>query len=72
MNIETIIERGGSVGQLATRLGVSHSTVCDWRRAGVIPAARAVQISREFDIPIDDVLALVRVPSGERLERVEA
>lgn len=34
----------GSVAEAARRLGVSHAAVWSWRRLGVVPPKRAVQI----------------------------
>jgi len=60
MDVQDIIDAAGGVGKLATKLGVSHSTVCDWKRGDFIPGARLPQISRELGIAVDAIAPLVR------------
>lgn len=52
MTVDEIVEAAGSVGKLAALCGVSHSSVCDWRRRERIPVERALQINDKLDIPL--------------------
>jgi transcriptional regulator with XRE-family HTH domain len=60
MDVTTLIKQAGGVNALARRLGVSHPTICDWRRSGSIPAGRMFQVSHELDVPIETLAALIR------------
>lgn len=60
MDIQTLIDRGGGVSRFAASLGVSHSTVCDWKRVGALPGARLSQVSRILGLPLEEVASLVR------------
>lgn len=62
MDTQNLIDRAGGVVALAKLLGVNHSTVCGWNREGHIPGNRVRQISRALDLPLPDILALVREP----------
>lgn len=64
MDIDTLIHSAGGVGKFASKLNVSHSTICDWRRSGFIPGARAIQVSRLLGLPLDDISLFVRVPKS--------
>jgi len=65
MDVETLIKDAGGVGKLAAKLGVSHTSVCDWKRVGFIPSARIVQISAATAIPVEALSKLIRpVASG--------
>lgn len=55
MTVDQIITAGGGVGKLAEVLGVSHSSVCDWRRADRIPVPRALAIHEKLGIPLHDI-----------------
>lgn len=55
MTIDAIISAAGGVGKLAEILGVSHSSVCDWRRAERIPVARALVIHESLAIPLHEI-----------------
>jgi DNA-binding transcriptional regulator YdaS (Cro superfamily) len=55
MTVDEIISAAGGVGKLAGLLGVSHSSVCDWRRADRIPVERAIAISDALDIPRHEI-----------------
>ena len=65
MDIEALIEKAGGVGKLAGKLGVSHSAICDWKRAGAIPAGRAIQISRTLNVPVEKILELTKQSPSE-------
>lgn len=47
---------------VARELGVSYSTVCGWKADGVLPSFRAIQISKKFGIPMDDLEPFIREP----------
>lgn len=67
--VEALVERAGGVKRMALLLGVSHSSVIDWKHAGYIPGGRALQISQVLHIDPKRILKLVR-PNGERYGRV--
>ena len=46
--IALLKEKGGSLRQLAARLGIAHTSISRWKR---VPQDRIVQIEKEFDIP---------------------
>lgn len=52
----------GRVGTVARELGVSYSTVCGWKAEGVLPSFRAIQISKKFGVPMDDLEPFIREP----------
>lgn len=60
MDVHTLIERTGGVGRLASALGVSHSTVCDWKRLGRLPSSRAIEIGKRLGLSVEAVAALAR------------
>lgn len=60
MDVQKLITNAGGVGKLAQRLGVKHSTVCDWKRTGWVPGNRVSQISKELGVSASEVLTLVR------------
>lgn len=60
MNVHELIERAGTVGKLARRLGVAHNTVSDWKRSGFIPGSRLAQARREFDLTAEETLGLAQ------------
>ena len=55
MTVNEIIEVGGGVGRLAALLGVSHSSVCDWRRIERVPVERALAIHEKLAIPLSEI-----------------
>lgn len=65
MNVQTIIQKAGGVGKLATLLGVSHPTVSEWKRTGFIPGGRLVQISRKLDVKVEELSALIKPSDAE-------
>ena len=64
MDVHLLAQKAGGVGKFALLLGVRHSTICDWKRSGYIPAGRLPRISRALNIPLDTMWPLVR-PSAE-------
>ena len=66
MDVQTLIDKAGSVVDLATRLSVARTTVLDWKRTNNIPGNRVAQISEELDIPADQLLPLVQPPKPAR------
>ena len=66
MNVRTIIRAGGGVVATATKLGVSHSTICDWQRSNCVPASRIRQISAVFGFPLEQVAKLTNPPRQPR------
>ena len=68
MNVRTIIRAGGGVTATAVKLGVSHSTICDWQRSNCIPASRIRQIAAVFGIPLDRVAKLTSPPRQRRAD----
>jgi DNA-binding transcriptional regulator YdaS (Cro superfamily) len=55
MSVDEIIEKAGGVGKLAEILGVSHSSVCDWRRSERVPVQRAIAIHETLGIPLHKI-----------------
>lgn len=49
--IQRAIDIAGGANQLAEKLGVSHQAVYVWLRKGWVPAQRALEIEKLFDIP---------------------
>jgi DNA-binding transcriptional regulator YdaS (Cro superfamily) len=49
--IQRAIGIAGGANQLAEKLGVSHQAVYVWLRKGWVPAQRALEIEKLFDIP---------------------
>jgi len=66
MTVDDIIYVAGGVGQLARLVGVSHSSVCDWRRAARIPVERAMAIHERLAIPLHEIRPDVWRPEPER------
>lgn len=48
--IEKIIELAGGPLALAEQLGVTHQAVYNWRTRGHVPAARAIQLEKMYDV----------------------
>jgi DNA-binding transcriptional regulator YdaS (Cro superfamily) len=55
MTVDEIIAAAGGVGKLAKLAGVSHSSVCDWRRASRVPVERALVIHELLKIPLTEI-----------------
>jgi DNA-binding transcriptional regulator YdaS (Cro superfamily) len=53
--IKKAIEMAGGANPLAAKLGVSHQAVYVWLRNGWVPAQRALEIEKLFDIPRADL-----------------
>ena len=68
MDVRTIIRAGGGVVATAVKLGVSHSSICDWQRTGRIPASRITQIAAVFDLPLAQVAKLAAPPRRKRAD----
>ena len=49
--IKKAIDIAGGANPLADKLGVSHQAVYVWLRKGWVPAQRALEIEKMFDIP---------------------
>jgi DNA-binding transcriptional regulator YdaS (Cro superfamily) len=49
--IQKAIDMAGGANPLAHKLGVSHQAVYVWLRKGWVPAHRALEIEKLFDIP---------------------
>lgn len=62
MDVQTLIDKAGSVPELAALAGVARTTVLDWKRTGYVPGNRVAQISKALDLPAEDVLKLVQPP----------
>jgi hypothetical protein len=60
MDVTTLIKLGGGVNAFAQRLGVSHPTICDWRRDGRIPPGRMFQVCHVLGLQVEDIQHLVR------------
>ena len=56
-NINRAIEKAGGVAQLGKALGVTHQAVCLWRKKGVVPVERAVDIERLYGIPAVNIVS---------------
>lgn len=66
MDVQTLVDRAGSVVKLADIAGVSRTTVLDWKRTGFLPGARIHRISKKLGIPLEQVARLVRPAGGNR------
>lgn len=55
MTVDEIIRAGGGVSKLAELLGVSHSSVCDWKRVERVPVERALAIHEKLAIPLSEI-----------------
>jgi len=53
--IQRAIDMAGGANPLAAKLGVSHQAVYVWLRKGWVPAQRALEIEKLFDIPRADL-----------------
>jgi DNA-binding transcriptional regulator YdaS (Cro superfamily) len=49
--IKKAVDLAGGANPLALKLGVSHQAVYVWIRKGWVPAHRALEIEKMFDIP---------------------
>lgn len=65
MDMNEILEKVGGVSKLAGLLGVAHPTVSEWKRTGIVPASRIVQISSAIDVPLADVIDLASPPRAK-------
>ena len=66
MTVDDIVSAAGGVSELARLLGVSHSSVCDWKRIGRVPVERALAIHDQLQIPLHEIRPDVwRAPSPE-------
>ncbi len=68
MDVQTLIDAGGGVTKLAAKLGVSHSTVLDWKRGKTIPGNRVKQLSAVLDLPLDELVDLANLPRRKKAE----
>lgn len=62
MTVQDLIVLAGGVNKLAKLCKVSHSSVCDWNRSGLIPGHRVPRISKALGISADALMPLVSVP----------
>lgn len=53
--IKKAIELAGGANALATKLGVTHQAVYTWVQRGWVPAQRAIEIEKIFDVPRGDL-----------------
>jgi len=53
--IQRAIDIAGGANPLAEKLGVSHQAVYVWLRKGWVPAQRALEIEKMFEIPRADL-----------------
>lgn len=51
MDINAIIAAGGGPSKLGAALGLKHSSVCDWRLGGKVPARHVPKLSELTGIP---------------------
>jgi hypothetical protein len=59
----------GAVNALAEVAGVHHSTVCGWKRAGLVPVPRARIIGETLGIPLHMIRPDVWTPPPPRRSR---
>ena len=53
--IKKVIELAGGANALAAKLGVTHQAVYAWVQRGWVPAQRAIEIEKLFDVPRGDL-----------------
>jgi DNA-binding transcriptional regulator YdaS (Cro superfamily) len=53
--VDRVIEKAGGVNALARTLGFHHTSIIDWRRAGQIPAKRALRVHQITGIPLHEL-----------------
>jgi hypothetical protein len=58
LTIETLVTSLGGVGEAAKKLGRSHSTICDWKRSGLLPAPALADVHRATGIDPAKLLKL--------------
>lgn len=66
MDVNTLIQRAGSVTKLANMLGVAHNTVSDWKRSGFLPGNRIGQVKEVFRLEADDILGLIQPSANSK------
>ena len=55
MTVDEIAAKAGGVTRLAELIGVSHSSVCDWKRVERVPVERALAIHEKLSIPLHEI-----------------
>ena len=58
MTLEALIETAGGVGKFAAVMGVSTSTVYDWKNIGRLPGMRLSHARAAFGLTAEQALAL--------------
>jgi hypothetical protein len=69
MDVVDLIERAGGIHGMAAIANVNRTTVYDWKRFGFIPTAKAKVISVGLGVPLEDVIALQRLPGSASRRR---
>jgi DNA-binding transcriptional regulator YdaS (Cro superfamily) len=72
MDVQVLVEKAGGVSKMAARCGVSHSTVCGWKRGNFLPGNRVRQIAELLTIPVEALLPMVRTPVSRKASVVAA
>jgi DNA-binding Xre family transcriptional regulator len=62
MDVQSLIEKAGGTVELANLLGVARTTVLDWKRDGLIPGSRLVQICAVLDVSPKELFPIVQPP----------
>ena len=55
--INKIIELAGGPLALAEKLGVTHQAIYNWRVRGYVPAARAIQLEKMYDVQREELVS---------------
>jgi DNA-binding transcriptional regulator YdaS (Cro superfamily) len=55
--ISRVIDMAGGTQALAEQLGVSHQAVYNWRQRGHVPAARAIQLEKMYDVQREELVS---------------
>jgi DNA-binding transcriptional regulator YdaS (Cro superfamily) len=55
--IDKIIELAGGPLALAEQLGVTHQAVYNWRKRGYVPASRAMELEKMYDVQREELVS---------------
>jgi len=55
--IEKVFELAGGPLALAKKLNVTHQAVYNWRVRGYVPATRAMQLEKMFDVQREELVS---------------
>jgi DNA-binding transcriptional regulator YdaS (Cro superfamily) len=57
--INKIIELAGGPLALAEKLGVTHQAIYNWRKRGHVPASRAMELEKMYDVQREELVSPV-------------